>query len=318
MAPIDDAEEWRPVVGWEDRYAVSNFGRVQSLPHVRRNGNGLARHPARVLKARVSGRGKYLEVRLEVGGRNQMRSPHRLVLESFVGPGDGLQAMHLNGDKFDNRLANLAWGTAAENMRELKESGRPCGRPPSKGITPMTNAPGGVWDQFESGGNYVSFENIGDEFAGTILNIGAKTWPPENGKPARTTPQLQMRDDSGEEWTLTAGWALLIAALKKEAPNVGDHLRIRMTGVGPKPKETREWAVTVTRGNGVAAPAPTAASPSPAPAPAADPMAGITPEQLAAMQAAMAPAAAWDSDPRVPALRAMGIADEAIRSTLKI
>lgn len=68
----------------------------------------------------------------------------------------------------------------------------------------------------------------------------------------------------------------------------------------------------------VAAPAPTAAPPSPAPVPAANTPAGITPEQLAAMQAMSSPAPAWDSDPRVAQLRAMGIADDAIRSTLGI
>ena len=182
-----------------------------------------------------------------------------------------------------------------------------------------------VWDQFESGGNYVEFQNIGDRFAGTIVNIGAKTWPAENGKPARTTPQLQMKDANGEEWTLTAGWALLIAALKKEAPNVGDHLDITLTGIGPKPKETKEWNVVVTRGNGAAANVAAPAAPAPtAQAPAATPATptatSVTPEQLAAMQAAMAQnaAPAWDSDPRVPQLRAMGIADEAIRQTLGI
>lgn len=51
---------------------------------------------------------------------------------------------------------------------------------------------------------------------------------------------------------------------------------------------------------------------------AASTPAGITPEQLAAMQAASAPAPAWDSDPRVAQLRAMGIADDAIRSTLNL
>lgn len=71
----------------------------------------------------------------------------------------------------------------------------------------------------------------------------------------------------------------------------------------------------------VSVPAAPASAPAPsgAPSPVADPLAGITPEQLAAMQAAMAPApAAWDSDPRVAALRGMGIADDAIRSTLNI
>lgn len=63
----------------------------------------------------------------------------------------------------------------------------------------------------------------------------------------------------------------------------------------------------------VATPPSPAASVTP---PATSTPAGITPEQLAAMQAMSAPAPAWDSDPRVAQLRAMGIADDAIRSTL--
>ncbi len=65
-----------------------------------------------------------------------------------------------------------------------------------------------------------------------------------------------------------------------------------------------------------AQPAPPAAPATTAPAPSSPP--AITPEQLAAMQAMSAPAPAWDSDPRVAQLRAMGIADDAIRSTLNI
>src|SRR5215471_1608313 len=41
---------------------------------------------------------------------------HRLILEAFVGPcPKGMEARHLNGDRQDNRLVNLAWGTRLEN-----------------------------------------------------------------------------------------------------------------------------------------------------------------------------------------------------------
>lgn len=73
------------------------------------------------------------------------------------------------------------------------------------------------------------------------------------------------------------------------------------------------------------APAPTpAASATPAgppPVPATTAVAPeFTPEQLAAIAAAQAAtqAPAWDSDPRVAALRAQGLADEMIRDILKI
>lgn len=49
---------------------------------------------------------------------------HRLVLEAFVGPRRaGRQARHLNGDRYDNRLENLAWGTAKENAADKVRHG---------------------------------------------------------------------------------------------------------------------------------------------------------------------------------------------------
>jgi hypothetical protein len=48
----------------------------------------------------------------------------RIVLEAFVGPapilpsGQPALVRHLNDFPWDNRLANLAWGTTAENAKD--------------------------------------------------------------------------------------------------------------------------------------------------------------------------------------------------------
>ena len=47
---------------------------------------------------------------------------HKEVLNSFIGRSD-LQAAHLNGNKEDNRLCNLAYVTAKENAAHKKNHG---------------------------------------------------------------------------------------------------------------------------------------------------------------------------------------------------
>jgi hypothetical protein len=48
---------------------------------------------------------------------------HRLVLATFIGPGDGLEANHKNARKDDNRLVNLEWVTRTENTKHAITSG---------------------------------------------------------------------------------------------------------------------------------------------------------------------------------------------------
>ena len=99
-------ETWKPIVGRLIAYEVSDLGRV-------RNRNG------RILKPTPVGKG-YLRVRIV--GRD--RYIHHLVLESFVGPCPlGMQACHNNGDKTDNRSANLRWDTPSSNNRDQVKHG---------------------------------------------------------------------------------------------------------------------------------------------------------------------------------------------------
>ncbi len=63
-------------------------------------------------------------------------SVYRLVLTAFVGPpGEGRKVRHLNGDRSDNRLANLRWGTEAERVADKMAHGtsnRGSGNPATK------------------------------------------------------------------------------------------------------------------------------------------------------------------------------------------
>lgn len=61
---------------------------------------------------------------VSLGGVKKRDYLHALVMEAFVGPlPQGLVTRHLDGDKTNNSLANLAYGTYAENMLDRVKHG---------------------------------------------------------------------------------------------------------------------------------------------------------------------------------------------------
>ena len=109
-------ERWKSIPGLEGRYEVSDLGRVKSLQRIVSVGNntGKVLVPERIRKLSPSPQG-YPRVRL----CGKTRLVHHLVLLAFVGPRPvGLEIRHLNGNRADSRLANLAYGTRSENQMD--------------------------------------------------------------------------------------------------------------------------------------------------------------------------------------------------------
>jgi hypothetical protein len=102
-------ERWRIAHNVNGLYQVSDFGRV------RRDG--------RILKGSAAGKG-YRKIILCVAGTRQHKYIHELVLEIFVGPRpQGMEAAHNNGQRDDNRLANLRWDTRSGNFADKQKHG---------------------------------------------------------------------------------------------------------------------------------------------------------------------------------------------------
>jgi hypothetical protein len=118
-------EVWKPVVGCEGSYEVSDHGRVRSLERVikRRYRDGFRYQNVAAAILRPSASTEYLSVTLL--GR-KTRNIHDLVLEAFVGPrpvGGRYEALHKDGSRTNNNLWNLRWGTSKENKDDAAKHG---------------------------------------------------------------------------------------------------------------------------------------------------------------------------------------------------
>jgi hypothetical protein len=98
---------------------------VEGFPGYRVSSAGTVIGPKGSPIGTVGTRG-YRKVALMRDGRAHTRLNHRLVLEAFVGkrPPEMQACRHLDGNKLNNQLENLCWGTAAENMADTVRMGR--------------------------------------------------------------------------------------------------------------------------------------------------------------------------------------------------
>lgn len=112
-----------------DRDIVKNIPEIKQIPghplyHVTKNGRVFSyagpgwhvpRKEPKELKLVLDLTGYYV---VSLGSHHKRKFVHRLVLETYIGPAHGNQCRHLNGNKLDNRLENLTWGTYAENLQD--------------------------------------------------------------------------------------------------------------------------------------------------------------------------------------------------------
>lgn len=112
---------WLPIAGYEGRYEISDDGQVKILA-----APGRGRLNADRIKVPSRGeRGRQYVLLYDGSGNKPVsRAVHQLVLEAFVGPRPpGALTRHLDDDSTNNHVSNLAWGTEAENTRDLVRNG---------------------------------------------------------------------------------------------------------------------------------------------------------------------------------------------------
>jgi len=98
--------EFRPVVGYEDRYEVSNDGYIRPLTGVKKG---------KLIKGTM-GRGYRNYPLKDKDGNVLYTGVHRIVATAFIpNPNNLPYVNHKNEDKTDNRVENLEWVTPKGN-----------------------------------------------------------------------------------------------------------------------------------------------------------------------------------------------------------
>lgn len=124
---MTEVEEWRPVVGFEGVYEVSNFGQVRSLDRAVVRSDGLILNlKGRIKKPTVMKSGhRRVGLQFELDRKTNLLV-HRLVAESFIGPQpeDKPFVLHWDDNPASNYVGNLRWGNRSENSRDSVRNGR--------------------------------------------------------------------------------------------------------------------------------------------------------------------------------------------------
>lgn len=115
-------ENWRSIPAFES-YEVSDRGRVRSLTRSVPCEGGFRTHAGRVLKCTPNSDG-YLVVDLYSSARRSQARVNVLVLQAFAGPRPaGMLACHNDGQRANNLLENLRWGTPQSNVADAIKHG---------------------------------------------------------------------------------------------------------------------------------------------------------------------------------------------------
>ena len=109
-------EIWKDVVGFEGIYQVSNEQRIKRISLSKITNNVKVDYQERIVKTRLNKKG-YVILNLCKNNEKFSTSLHRIIAKSFIPNLDNKsQVNHKNGIRHDNRIENLEWATASENI----------------------------------------------------------------------------------------------------------------------------------------------------------------------------------------------------------
>jgi len=166
---------WKKVRNWP--YEVSDTGQVRSKARTVCDSIGRTRRLKSVtLKQGVCPQTDYKTVVLYNGRDRKTFKVHQLVLHTFKPTKRvRVECRHRNGNRQDNRLRNLLWGTRSDNVADSVRHGTHAG---SNHRSPVIRSDGKVYSSVKSAADDVGvkYPNISACCSGRQQTAGGYTW----------------------------------------------------------------------------------------------------------------------------------------------
>lgn len=113
---INPTENWKPVIGYEGLYEISNKGLIRSIDRVIQRNGASHRIKGRILSIYTDNLG-YQRITLSKEGKLHTMCIHKLVAEAFIPNPENKPCIdHIDTNPSNNCVDNLRWCTHSENM----------------------------------------------------------------------------------------------------------------------------------------------------------------------------------------------------------
>ena len=111
---------WKDIKGYENKYKISNYGDVISLPRFKKNHSKFQEVPMKKISQKVNKKNGYVYVYLCNDGKYKNIRLHKIVAENFIdNPNNYNQINHIDGNKTNNRVDNLEWCDCSYNIKDM-------------------------------------------------------------------------------------------------------------------------------------------------------------------------------------------------------
>ena len=115
-------EVWKDVVGFEDTHMISSAGNIRVKGrYLNNNGTSvwMPEHDIKPFRTNIG----YVQVNLNIAGKQYKKYVHRLVAEAFIENPNGLKEVdHIDCNKTNNHVHNLQWIDHRSNVRRILRS----------------------------------------------------------------------------------------------------------------------------------------------------------------------------------------------------